>query len=46
MVVFDPPRAGAIDQMSAIASSGVGTVIAVSCNPATFVRDAAAIIHG
>ena len=46
VVVIDPPRAGAMDQMSAIATSGVGTVVAVSCNPATFVRDAAALIQG
>lgn len=39
-VVFDPPRAGAAAQVAEIAASGVPTVIAVSCNPATFARDA------
>lgn len=39
-VVFDPPRAGAAAQTSEIASSGVRRVVAVSCNPATFARDA------
>lgn len=39
-VVFDPPRAGAADQAREIAASGVRLVIGVSCNPATFARDA------
>jgi 23S rRNA (uracil1939-C5)-methyltransferase len=40
VVVFDPPRAGAAAQVAEIALSGVGRVAAVSCNPATFARDA------
>ncbi len=40
-VVFDPPRAGARAQAAAIAEARVATVVAVSCNPATFARDAA-----
>lgn len=43
-VVFDPPRAGALEQVREIAASGVGRVVGVSCNPATFARDAAALI--
>ena len=45
-VVFDPPRAGAPAQAAEIAKSGVGTVIGVSCNPATFARDAALLRDG
>ena len=44
--VFDPPRAGAKAQARALASSGVFRVVAVSCNPATFARDARALIEG
>jgi 23S rRNA (uracil1939-C5)-methyltransferase len=43
--VFDPPRAGALRQAAALASK-LQTVVAVSCNPATFARDAARLIAG
>jgi 23S rRNA (uracil1939-C5)-methyltransferase len=39
-VVVDPPRAGAAEQHREIAASGVTRVAGVSCNPATFARDA------
>ena len=39
-VVFDPPRAGALEQSRQIALSGASTVVGVSCNPTTFARDA------
>jgi 23S rRNA (uracil1939-C5)-methyltransferase len=39
-VVIDPPRAGAEAQSAQIAASRVPVVAAVSCNPATFARDA------
>jgi 23S rRNA (uracil1939-C5)-methyltransferase len=39
-VLFDPPRAGALEQAGEIARSKVGLVVGVSCNPATFARDA------
>ena len=39
-IVLDPPFAGAAAQMPAIATSGVGRVIYVSCNPAALARDA------
>lgn len=39
-VVFDPPRAGAKAQCEQIAASDVSRVVAVSCNPVSFVRDA------
>jgi 23S rRNA (uracil1939-C5)-methyltransferase len=44
--VFDPPRAGAKAQARALAHSRVGKVVAVSCNPATFGRDARALVDG
>ncbi|HEX7798827.1 MAG TPA: class I SAM-dependent RNA methyltransferase [Asticcacaulis sp.] len=39
-VVFDPPRAGAEAQSREIARSNLSRAVAVSCNPATFARDA------
>lgn len=38
-VVLDPPRAGAKEQMAALAGSKVKRIAYVSCNPATFARD-------
>lgn len=43
-VVIDPPRAGAATQHREIASSRCATVIGVSCNPATFARDARILV--
>jgi 23S rRNA (uracil1939-C5)-methyltransferase len=40
LVVFDPPRAGAAEQTAELARSKLARIIAVSCNPATFARDA------
>jgi 23S rRNA (uracil1939-C5)-methyltransferase len=45
-VVFDPPRQGADAQARALAASQVPVVIAVSCNAATFARDARILIDG
>jgi 23S rRNA (uracil1939-C5)-methyltransferase len=45
-VVIDPPRAGARAQAEALARSSVGTVIAISCNPSTFARDARILVDG
>jgi 23S rRNA (uracil1939-C5)-methyltransferase len=45
-VVFDPPRQGAGAQARALAASSVPVVVAVSCNPATFARDARILIDG
>ncbi len=44
--VFDPPRAGAARQAAALAAAAIETVVAVSCNPATFARDAARLVAG
>jgi len=43
--VMDPPRAGAAAQTSEIAASNIARVAAVSCNPATFARDAAILVQ-
>lgn len=43
-VVFDPPRQGALAQVTQLAKSRVPVVIAVSCNVATFTRDARILI--
>ncbi|MBX9829040.1 MAG: class I SAM-dependent RNA methyltransferase [Xanthobacteraceae bacterium] len=45
-VVFDPPRQGAEAQSRELAKSAVPAVIAVSCNPATFARDAGILVDG
>jgi 23S rRNA (uracil1939-C5)-methyltransferase len=45
-VVFDPPRQGASAQARELAASGVALVVAVSCNPATFARDAGELVRG
>ena len=45
-VALDPPRAGAKEQMPAIAASRVARVAYVSCNPATFARDARTLVDG
>ena len=44
VAVFDPPRAGAAEQTAELARSSVARVIGVSCNPATFARDARTLI--
>ncbi|MCG8509760.1 MAG: class I SAM-dependent RNA methyltransferase [Rhodospirillales bacterium] len=45
-VIFDPPRAGARAQAGELATAGAETVVAVSCNPATFARDARLLVDG
>jgi len=45
-VVFDPPRQGAQAQAQQLAASKVPVVVAVSCNVATFARDARILIDG
>ena len=45
-VVFDPPRQGAQAQVERLVASKVPVVVAVSCNVATFARDARILIDG
>ena len=40
-VILDPPRAGAREQVLQLAASNVPLIAYVSCNPASFARDAA-----
>jgi 23S rRNA (uracil1939-C5)-methyltransferase len=45
-VILDPPRAGAAEQMANLARSTVRRIAYVSCNPATFARDASSLANG
>ncbi|NIX76764.1 class I SAM-dependent RNA methyltransferase [Microvirga sp. c23x22] len=45
-VVIDPPRAGAEAQARQLAASKVPLIVSVSCDPATFARDATILIAG
>jgi len=45
-VVFDPPRQGAQAQVLQLAASKIPVVVAVSCNVATFARDARILVDG
>jgi 23S rRNA (uracil1939-C5)-methyltransferase len=45
-VVLDPPRAGAQEQVKELAASSVDRIAYVSCNPATFGRDAEMLCQG
>ncbi len=45
-VVLDPPRAGAKTQCVELAKSEVPDIVMVSCNPATFARDARTLVDG
>jgi 23S rRNA (uracil1939-C5)-methyltransferase len=45
-VLFDPPRQGAEAQARALAASTIPTIVAVSCNPITFARDARILVDG
>ncbi len=45
-VVLDPPRAGARAQVAELVSSSVPTIVMISCNPASFARDARELVNG
>lgn len=45
-VILDPPRAGAEEQVKHLAESNVPRIAYVSCNPASFARDAKLLIAG
>ncbi|HEX8841455.1 MAG TPA: class I SAM-dependent RNA methyltransferase, partial [Sphingomicrobium sp.] len=45
-VILDPPRAGAAEQVAQLSASSVARIAYVSCNPATFARDAKALVDG
>ena len=44
--LIDPPRAGALEQARALAASALPLVVSISCNAATFARDARILIDG
>jgi 23S rRNA (uracil1939-C5)-methyltransferase len=43
--VIDPPRAGAQAQIAELAASQIGVIAMVSCNPASFARDAKTLLN-
>jgi 23S rRNA (uracil1939-C5)-methyltransferase len=45
-IVLDPPRAGAKEQIPDLARAAASRIAYVSCNPATFARDARGLIDG
>ena len=44
-VLLDPPRAGAREQVAQIAASAVPQVVYISCNPASWARDAKTLVE-
>ena len=45
-IILDPPRAGAEEQVKQLAASKAPVIAYVSCNPASFARDAKTLIEG
>lgn len=46
LVIMDPPRGGAKAQTKNLAKSNVPDIIAVSCDPVSFARDAKILVEG
>ncbi len=44
LMLLDPPRSGAAEVLPLVKRLGVGTVLYVSCHPATLARDAALLV--
>ncbi len=44
-ILIDPPRTGALEVVKRIAELGAKRIVYVSCNPATFARDAGELVH-
>lgn len=44
-ILLDPPRTGAMEAVKRIGGLGASRIVYVSCNPATFARDAAELVH-
>jgi 23S rRNA (uracil1939-C5)-methyltransferase len=44
-VLLDPPRAGAREQVATIAASEITRVVYISCNPASWARDAKTLVE-
>src|SRR3569623_2126450 len=45
-ILLDPPRTGAQEAVRRMAALGAQRIVYVSCNPATFARDAAELVTG
>lgn len=45
-IILDPPRAGAEEQVKQLAASNAPVIAYVSCNPASFARDAKMLVAG
>lgn len=46
LVMLDPPRGGAAEQVRQLAAAPIAQVIYVSCSPESFARDARALVDG
>ena len=46
LVVLDPPRAGALEQVRHLATAAVPRIVYASCSPESFARDARALLDG